>query len=245
MHAGVERERAVWGAIDQVVDVALHRPDMVLEARVPVRKACIHETAISADARRMRKTERRFVEAFAATFRHWHGHQLAVGVEGPAVIAAGQSLRVAFAFVDHLGAAVGAAVEQHLHRAVAVARHDDRLAAEIRGDEVTRIGHLALVTDEQPGAAEDALHLQLEHIRIGIDAPMHPAGFDQRRDVVSVSIAVAHDDDPDASSWPGSTRPSTSLLAKTKDVGARHKAGHDGTNPTTPPPGARSSAPER
>src|SRR5262249_33301468 len=32
VHAGVERERAVGGAIDEIVDIALHRSNMVLEA---------------------------------------------------------------------------------------------------------------------------------------------------------------------------------------------------------------------
>jgi hypothetical protein len=32
VHAGVERERAVGRAVDEIVDIALHRSDMVLEA---------------------------------------------------------------------------------------------------------------------------------------------------------------------------------------------------------------------
>ena len=72
---------------------------------------------------------------------------------------------MALALVDHLGAAMGAAVEQHLHAAVAVAAHDHRLAAELGGDVVAGLRHLAGMPDEQPGAAEDALHLELEHIR--------------------------------------------------------------------------------
>ena len=87
------------------------------------------------------------------------------------------------------GAAVGAAVEQHLHAAVAVARHDHRLAPELGGDVVTRIRHLAAVADEQPGAAEDALHLEFENLGIGIDAPVHAAGLDERGDLVRISVA--------------------------------------------------------
>src|SRR5579863_7442732 len=67
--------------------------------------------------------------------------------------------------------------------------HDDRLAAEIGGDEIARIGHLAGVADEQPGAAEDALHFQVEQIRIGIDAPVHAAGLDELSDLVGVAVA--------------------------------------------------------
>ena len=115
MHAGVERQRAVRRAIDQVVDIALHRADMVLEVLALRRQAREHESAVLADSRRARQTERVLVEIFGATFRHRHGHKAAVGIEGPAVIAAGQARRVATALIDHLGAAMGAAVEQHLH----------------------------------------------------------------------------------------------------------------------------------
>ena len=93
------------------------------------------------------------------------------------------------ALVDHLGAAVGAAVEQHLHAAVAVARHDHRLASQFGGDVVPRVRYLAAVADEQPGAAEDALHLEFENVGIGIDAPVHAAGLDERGDLVRISVA--------------------------------------------------------
>ena len=75
-----------------------------------------------------------------------------------------------------------------MHRAVAVPHHDDRLAAELGGDEIARIGHLAVMADEQPGTAEDALHLQFEHVGIGVDAPVHAAGLDQPGDVVFVAV---------------------------------------------------------
>ena len=67
--------------------------------------------------------------------------------------------------------------------------HDDRLAAEIGGDEIARVRHLAGVTDEQPGAAEDAFHFQVEQVRIGVDAPVHAAGLDELSDLVGVAVA--------------------------------------------------------
>src|SRR4029077_18523161 len=107
---------------------------------------------------------------------------------------------------DHLGAAMGAAVEQHLHRAVAVPHHDDRLAAPIGGDEVARVRRLAGVADEQPGAAKNALHLQVEKVGIGIDAPVHAAGLDELSDLLGVAVAhkilVAPMSCPISSAWP-------------------------------------------
>ena len=70
-----------------------------------------------------------------------------------------------------------------------MSHHDDRLAAELGGDEIAGIRDLARMTDEQPGAAEDAFHLQVEQVRIGIDAPVHTAGLDELFDLVGVAVA--------------------------------------------------------
>src|SRR5262249_14135415 len=82
----------------------------------------------------------------------------------------------------------GTAVEQHLHAAVAMAAHDHRMAAQISGDVVARVWHLAAVPHEQPGAAEDALHLELEQIRVGVDAPVNTARLDQFRNFLGVPV---------------------------------------------------------
>jgi hypothetical protein len=86
MHAGVERELAVGGAVDEVVDTALHRADMVLEARALRREACEHEAAIFANARRAGEAECRRRNGGAASSTGTRPG--AVGAEGPAVIAA-------------------------------------------------------------------------------------------------------------------------------------------------------------
>src|SRR5260370_20782528 len=91
-------------AVDEIVDIALDRADMILEARAFGGEAREDEAAIFADARRACEAERRLVEIGRATFRHRHGGETAVGVEAPAVIAAGQPRRVALALIDHLGA---------------------------------------------------------------------------------------------------------------------------------------------
>ena len=139
VHADVERERPVRRAVDEVVDVALHRADMVLEARPAGRRGSrTRSRGIRRCAARGRGRMSALSKPSRAAFRHRHVHELAVGVVGPAVIAADQPRRVALALVDHLGAAVGAAVEQDVHAAVAVARHDHRLAPELGGDVVAR-----------------------------------------------------------------------------------------------------------
>jgi hypothetical protein len=70
-----------------------------------------------------------------------------------------------------------------------MARHDHRLASELGGDVVAGLRDLAGVPYEQPGAAEDALHLELEDIRIRVHAAMNPARLDQLGDFVRISVA--------------------------------------------------------
>ena len=65
-----------------------------------------------------------------------------------------------------------------------MARHDHGLTGHPRGEEVARIRDLALVAEQQPGPAEQALHLELEHVRIGVDGAVDAVGLDQSGDVV-------------------------------------------------------------
>src|SRR5262245_55933293 len=65
-----------------------------------------------------------------------------------------------------------------------MSRHDHGLARHSSREEITRIRSLALVTEEQPRPAEQPLHLELEHLRIGVDGAMDPIGLDQSCDVV-------------------------------------------------------------
>jgi hypothetical protein len=45
------------------------------------------------------------------------------------------------------------------------------------------------VADEQPGAPENPLHLQFEHVRVGIDPAMDAAGLNQAGDRFGTSVA--------------------------------------------------------
>ena len=85
---------------------------------------------------------------------------------------------------------MGAAVDEHVHRAVAVARHDDGLAPHARREEIAGAPHLALVTEDQPRAAKDPVHLELEDLRIGVDGAMDAVGLDQSLDGLDVHGSV-------------------------------------------------------
>jgi len=55
---------------------------------------------------------------------------------------------------------------------LAVARDNDRLTPDFRGDEVAGLGNLAFVRHENPGALENALHFQFKDGRVGVHAGM-------------------------------------------------------------------------
>src|SRR5262249_27917809 len=108
----------------------------------------------------------------------------AVGAVRPAVIGADELARRSRWRIAHGRAAVSAAVDEGAGRAVGVARHDHGLAGHPRGEEVARIRDLALVPEQQPRPAEQPLHLELEHLRIGVDRAVDAIGLDQSGDVV-------------------------------------------------------------
>src|SRR5262245_60082016 len=66
-------------------------------------------------------------------------------------------------------------VEEHADPSRAVAAQDDRLLAHRRRQVVARLGDLALVADEEPGAGEDPLELLpvdlLAHEDLAADDP--------------------------------------------------------------------------
>src|SRR5258708_20367129 len=62
-----------------------------------------------------------------------------------------------------------------------MAGDQDRLSPHPRGEKIARRPGLAFVPQNQPGAPEDALHLDLEHGRVGVGGAVNPVGPDQVR----------------------------------------------------------------
>src|SRR5262249_13400720 len=120
---------------------------------------------------------------------HRHGMDLAVGAEGPAMVAAAKEAHVAGTIADDLGAAMAASIVEHADRSVGLAHHDDRFAANDGGEVVARVGDLAFVTDDHPGAPEDALHLEVEDRGIDVDRSMDAIGLDQPGKIFDAKFA--------------------------------------------------------
>src|SRR5947209_6747921 len=99
------------------------------------------------------------------------GDALQLSVRGvrPAVVSAGERRGVALVVTAHRHAAVAARIQQHPDLARSIAHHDDRLAAHLRQEEIARLGDLAGVPDEEPGALENPRKLVLENTLVAED----------------------------------------------------------------------------
>src|SRR6185312_1059280 len=178
-------ELALGRAVDHVVDRGACIAEIVSEARPLLGQAREDEATIALDARQLHHAVARIGEidrrALIASL-HRNAAQRAVGAVGPAVIAAAEEADIALAIAHHFGAAMAAAIMEHIDLAVAVPAYHHRLSADGCGDIIARVLHLALMPDPYPGAAEDALHLNLEKGGIDIDVAMNAVGLDQRAD---------------------------------------------------------------
>src|ERR1700722_5344460 len=98
------------------------------------RKAGKHETSVFLNPRNARQAEVLFAKARRAAVGDGHRCQRAIGLETPAVVEAGHAGGMPAAVVDHLGAAMRAAVEQNMYLSAAIARHHHRLTAKFSGE---------------------------------------------------------------------------------------------------------------
>jgi hypothetical protein len=60
-------------------------------------------------------------------------------------------------------------VQKDVDLVLPVAGEDDLFFAHLRNHEVTRVGHLCFVTDEEPRTSEDLFHLLLVDVLVDVD----------------------------------------------------------------------------
>src|SRR5260221_8847160 len=174
--AADDLELAGRRAIDHVVDRGARGPEIAREVGALRGEAGEDEAAIVLDARHRHHREARVAGCEAGALiavPKRDGVERAIGLVGPAVVAAAEGLDVALAIADDLGAAMAAAVIDNMHGTIRVPAHDDGLAADGRRQIVARLRHLAVMPDIDPGAPEDALHFQLEQLRVDIDVAVN------------------------------------------------------------------------
>src|SRR6185437_13198348 len=102
--------------------------------------------------------------ALIALLEFRHAGQRTVEPIGPAVIGADEAVAVPRIIAAGGHPAVPAAIEQHIDRALLVARDDHRLGAAARQEEITVLRQLAGMTDEIPSTGENALQLATENL---------------------------------------------------------------------------------
>jgi hypothetical protein len=76
--------------------------------------------------------------------------------------------------VAHAGAAMPARVVERANAPILAAHEDNGPFTDRVEFEIAAVRNLALVAHEEPGAAEYALHLGREDVRVGIDPAMNP-----------------------------------------------------------------------
>ncbi|MNE86563.1 hypothetical protein D3C80_1836770 [compost metagenome] len=90
---------------------------------------------------------------------------------------------VTVAVCDEFCAFVRATVVMHVYLAVGRTNHDDILITNSGGVVVTRVLDLTFMTYVNPRMAVDALHLEFEQDRVGVNTLVHAVVPDQVRDL--------------------------------------------------------------
>ena len=190
-HAARDLDLTVGRALDEIVERRPQRTEEVQE-RWPVgRQRGEEEAAIDVDPRHAREAAAdRLGDRAIVPVGPRHAAEGAVRRVRPAVIRADELTRRAGGRLAHARAPVNAAVDEHAHRVVRVADHDHRLAAHPGREEVARAPDLALVSQDEPGAPEDPVHLELEQHGIGVDGTVDAVGLDQVLDGSGVHGSV-------------------------------------------------------
>ena len=181
--AALNHDLAARGAIDQVVEAAGHVAEKIDEIGADRAEIGEDEAAIIGDAGdRFETPGGAALLPVGIAVAERNRAERAVGVEGPVVIAALKETDMALLLQADRVAAMRAAIVQHRDVSGIVAGDDDRVAADAAHDVVAGFGDLAGVADEDPGAAEQPVHFEVEDGGVGIDAAMHPVGLDQAAD---------------------------------------------------------------
>src|SRR5262249_48210109 len=99
------------------------------------------------------------------------GGKLAIVAIRPAVIGTAEKMRVVAVGPADAHAAVPARIEKGANDAVVATNKNDRIESARTGHEISGLGQLALMTQEEPAATEDPVDLHPVDFGIGENAP--------------------------------------------------------------------------
>ena len=165
-HTTGNLQPAFGRTVDHVVDGRQRVTKILHEADTSRAEPTKHKIAINLNRLHWGHALARFAAVkagiFVALFQR-HGQQLTVSLEGPGVVGAAEELAgIATDFSGHLDALVWTTVVQHLDAAIGLTYHDHGLGTYRRCDVVASLGHLAGMSNIDPGVDEQLTHLQLE-----------------------------------------------------------------------------------
>ena len=194
-HAAGDLEPAFGRAVDHVVDRSQRLAEVFPEPRPRRSKTRKHETSIVGrrdlaesvgDAtRRARLPRNRRAGARCASSRP-------VGRSSRDKGSACTTLTSSMHGAHNLRAPMRTTVMQHPYHVVRAAQQDHRLSCDLGGVVVTRRRHLAVVADIDPGVAPQALHLQVEQLRVEVEVAMDRIRPHQRADGLQIVAIAVH-----------------------------------------------------
>jgi hypothetical protein len=170
LHPGAaQHDIAGWGQVRGAIQSLACITKMLGERAGSAIECREDEAAIDLDVRGP-QTEMGTVDVGAD--RKWNIEEIAFLTIDPAMILAGERTAIAAFELAQQVAAMTAPVRQNVN-AVIVPRQDDRLDADRPADEVSALGKLRLVSDIDLSLPKDAIHLEIEDRRVGVEPAVH------------------------------------------------------------------------
>src|SRR6266540_2127588 len=189
-HAARDLELAAGRAIDDVVERSARRPEELLQVRSARRGRGEDEAAVHSDAGDRLEFQFRNIFLVVSRFER-HRDETPAAVVTPAVIRADEALDIAPSLGAYRGAAVRAAIHEHGDFMVFFLYDDDGFPPHAGGVVVAWRLDLAVVPQHQPGAAKDALHLEIEHPGVGIHRAVHAVRLHQHAEPLAAKHSLA------------------------------------------------------
>ena len=167
------------GPVHEPVDQRPGRAEPLRETGCIEVERAEDQAAVRAQPRHLGQAVVGFVKVRRVALTEGHVDEVAAVGVGPAVVGALEAPGRTALGLAHARGPVGAAVEQGVQAAVLVAGDDQGPQPHVRRQEIVGVGHLALVGQINPGAAEHLGHLGIEDRGVGVDGAMDPVGLDQ------------------------------------------------------------------
>src|SRR5262245_17760946 len=131
------------------------------DVRVPTAK---NQSFVDLDARYVHESVFGKIKVLGNMSIKCRRHQATRPLVGPAVIRTNEVSNVAGIRTTNLGAPMTAAVQKHMHGAIAVAHHHHWCTTQVSANKISSCRNLCLVGQKYPSAIENPFHLKAEYL---------------------------------------------------------------------------------